>query len=79
MKHGFDGLLEFLALLRQKGITFRLEQQRDDAIMISFALIGLRVEVEWFADEVEFSYFTGDESVSADESDLLQLIEKHWS
>jgi len=47
--------------------------------MISFALIGLRVEVEWFADEVEFSYFTGDESVSADESDLLQLIEKHWS
>jgi hypothetical protein len=78
MKHGFEGLLEFLALLRQKKITFRLEQQRDDAIMILFTLVAVRVEVEWFADEVEFSYFTGDEGVSADENDLLQLIDKHW-
>jgi hypothetical protein len=66
------------SLLRQKKITFRLEQQRDDAIMILFTLVAVRVEVEWFADEVEFSYFTGDEGVSADENDLLQLIDKHW-
>jgi hypothetical protein len=79
MKRGFEGLLEFLALLRQKKIMFRLEQQRDDAILISFALVAVRVEVEWFADEMEFSYFTGDEGVSADENDLLQLIERHWS
>jgi hypothetical protein len=78
VKHGFEGLLDFLALLRQKKIMFRLEQQRDDAIMISFALVAVRVEVEWFNDEVEFSYFTGDEGVSTDENDLLQLIEKHW-
>ena len=57
---------------------FRLEQQRDDAIMISFALIGQRVEVEWFVDEVEFSVFTGDEGVSTDERELLTLIEENW-
>ena len=79
MKHGLEGLLEFLALLRARKIMFRLEQQRDDAIMISFALVGLRVEVEWFADEVEFSTFGGDEGVSADEPELLALIEKNWS
>jgi hypothetical protein len=78
MKPGLEGLLEFLTLLRGKKITFRLEQQRDDAIMITFTLIGIRVEVEWFADEVEFSYFTGDESVSADEQELLALIAANW-
>ena len=79
MKHGLEGFLEFLALLRDKKITFRLEQQRDDAIMITFTLVGVRVEVEWFADEVEFSYFVGDEGVSTDEAALLRLIEENWS
>jgi hypothetical protein len=78
MKHGLQGMLEFLALLRRKKIMFRLEQQSDDAIMISFALVGTRVEVEWFADEVQFSCFTGDEGVSTDEDELLRLIEQNW-
>lgn len=78
MKHGMEGLLDFLSLLRSKKIMYRLEQQRDDAIMISFALVGQRVEVEWFADEVEFSVFAGDEGVSTDEAELLALIERNW-
>ena len=72
-------LLKLLSVLRKKNIMFRLEQQSDDAIMVSFAFAGMRIEVEVFEDRLEFSTFSGDESVDLDESRLYRLIEKHWS
>lgn len=73
-----DGLLEFLNFLNAKGCQFKLEQQRPDAIMISFALVTVRVEVEWFADHIEYSLFRGDERVEDNMTELLSLFDKHW-
>ncbi len=55
-----------------------MEQQSDDAIMVSFALVGMRVEAEVFEDRLEFSVFTGDESVESDESRLYALVNERW-
>jgi len=71
-------MLEFLTLLRNKKIMFRIEQQRDDALMVSFALVGVRVEVEFFVDHVEFSCFKGSEAVETDEKLLRALIAENW-
>lgn len=71
-------LLRLLTLLNKKKLMFRLEQQRDEAIMVSFAFVGMRVEVEVFEDHLEFSTFAGDEGVDSDEARLFRLIEEKW-
>jgi hypothetical protein len=76
--NGLEGLLEFLDFLRSKKITFRIEQQRDDSVMVSFTLVGVRVEVDFFQDHFEFSYFKGSEAVSSDRDTLMRLIADHW-
>jgi hypothetical protein len=68
-------LLKLLNYLNKKKIMFRLEQQRDDAIMVSFDFVRIRVEVEVFEDHYEFSTFTGDESINSDEAELFKLID----
>ncbi len=75
---GFEGVLEFLKFLRSKKIQFSIEQQRDDALMISFALVGVRAEVEFFVDHIEFSTFKGSEAVESDERALMALIAENW-
>ncbi len=62
--NGLTRLLEFLEFLKQQRVIFTLEQSRDDALMVSFALVGERDEVEFFDyQEEEYSVFTGDEGV----------------
>jgi hypothetical protein len=75
---GLEDMLEFLDLLRSKKITFRIEQQRDDSLMVSFTLVGVRVEVDFFEDHFEFSYFKGSEAVNLDREALMRLIADHW-
>jgi hypothetical protein len=47
--------------------------------MVTFTLVGCRVEVDFFDDHIEFSYFTGDESVHSDWAIMQALLDKHWS
>ncbi len=42
--------------------------------MVSFAIVGHRIEVEFFANRLEYSVFTGDEAVDSNEQALLSLI-----
>jgi hypothetical protein len=76
--NGLEGMLEFLTLLRRKKISYRIEQQRDDALMVTLTLIGVRVEVEFFSDHFEYSYFTGSEAVHSDREGLMRLIAENW-
>jgi hypothetical protein len=75
---GLAGMLEFLNFLRSKKIMFRIEQQRDDALMVSFALVGVRIEMEFFEDHFEFSYFEGTEAVLSEKDVLMKLIADNW-
>jgi len=78
-KDGLQRMLDFLSLLNDKGIHFYIEQQSPEGLMVTLTLVGTRVEVEFFVDDMHFSVFTGSEGVDTDESGLLKLIAEKWS
>jgi len=78
-KDGLQRMLEFLTALRGKGIHHRIERQAPEALMVTFSLAGICIEVDFFVDEIQFSYFKGGEVEQGDEKDLLDLIAKNWS
>ena len=66
-------ILKFLDYLRENSVKFDIKQSRPDSLMVTFTIILFRVEVDFFYDHIEFSYFTGDEAVK-DDLYLLDLI-----
>ena len=74
---GIKDLLPFLEFLRDHKIWFRMESLRDDAMMVEIHLVGMRLEVEFFDDHIEYSLFTGDESVEDDQEKLFDLLIEH--
>ena len=75
--HGLSGMLQFLDYLRSKKIPAQIMQVRDDSLMVSFAMVGYRVEVSFFESGIEYSVFTGHEDVFYKEAELLSLIESN--
>ncbi|MGL4497044.1 MAG: hypothetical protein ACRCXM_06795 [Beijerinckiaceae bacterium] len=73
---GLTGLLEFLEYLQRRKIWYTLAHLRNDSIMVTFTLVGYRVEVDFFDSGVEFSIFTGSEDVFTEEADLFALIDR---
>ncbi len=71
---GMKDLLPFLEFLNARKVRFRLEQSRAEAVMVSFTLVGVRAEVEFFEDHIEYSLFRGDEWVLDDQDALIALI-----
>jgi len=70
-------LLTFLNDLRKGKIHYRLDQHRQDAIMVEVAVPGERWEVEFLDDgSVEAEVFRSDGSIH-DASALDQLIRTH--
>jgi len=70
-------LLSFLNELRKGKIHYRLDQFRDDAIMVEIAVPGERWEVEFLDDgTVEAEVFRSDGTIH-DSSALDDLIRKH--
>jgi len=74
---GIRDLLPFLNHLKNSSIFFRLEHQRPDSVMVCLTLVGKRIEVDFFDDHIEYSIFTGDESVLEDQEKLFGMI-NHW-
>jgi hypothetical protein len=77
-KDGLQRMLEFLELLRSKGIHFRIERQSPEALMVTFTLTGVCIEVDFFVNEVSFSYFRRSGADETDEKALYDLIARHW-
>ena len=75
-KDGLQRLLDFMAFLNDNNTQFSVSQQSPEAVMISFALVRHRIEVEFFVNEMQYSIFKGDESVDVDEDALLSLIKR---
>lgn len=53
-----------------------LESCDEDSVMVTLTLVGARVEVDFFADRVEYSVFRGSEAVMDDEAELFALLEE---
>lgn len=76
LESGIQDLIPFLNRLREKRIHFVIESCNDDSVMVTLTLVGARVEVDFFADRVEYSVFRGSEAVLDDEAELFALIEE---
>jgi hypothetical protein len=77
-KDGLQRVFEFLNMFSTKGIEFKLEQQAEDELMVSFALVGVRVESVFTVDRMQFSFFRGNEDVILDENVLAELFRNNW-
>lgn len=55
---------------------YRLSHSRYDAVMVEIHMAGIRLEVEFLEDRVEYSVFEGDESVHGDHERLFALLEE---
>ena len=75
---GIVDLLPFLAMLRQRKTHFFIEQYRDDSLTVTFTIIQYRVEVDFFIDHVEYSYFVGNEDVLMREDVLKAFVEQDY-
>lgn len=76
---GLQRMLDFLDLLGKRGIRFRLERERPDAIMVTFSLREICIEVEFFAHEIEFSYFKSDGTAQTSETSLRDFVKESWT
>lgn len=76
---GLQRMLDFLSMLSDKGIHFWIEQQAPDGLMVTFTLVGARVEAVFTVDEMQYSIFKGNEDVHVDTKMLDDLIATHWS
>lgn len=73
---GLQRMLDFLDFLRGTGTEFRIDQFSPDALTVCFALVGVRAEVEFSVDEMQYSLFKGKETVEVDEKALIDLIKE---
>ena len=71
---GIKDFLPFVEFLRDHRIWFRIESLRHDAVTVEIHLVGVRLEVEFFDDHIEYSTFTGDESVEDDQKKLFDML-----
>jgi hypothetical protein len=77
-KDGLQRMLEFLDVLRSKGVHFRLERDRPETLMVTFTLEGICIEVEFFVDHIEFSYFKSGERGTRSQEVLRRLLKENW-
>lgn len=77
-KDGLQRILDFLSFLREKDIEFQIDQEAPSSLTVKFALVGVRVEVDFDVDMMHFSVFRGSEAVETDEKILHDLIRENW-
>ncbi|MEO6016448.1 MAG: hypothetical protein ABIP46_04270 [Polaromonas sp.] len=77
MRHA---LFQLLSNLEGEHIHFTLARHRSDTVLVTFTLVGERVEVDVFEDgHMEVSRFIGDEGIEGGEELVAKLIAKESS
>jgi len=72
---GFSGLISLLDMLNKEKVHYNIEYMRQGAILIRACLPGIKLEIEVFENDFEFSVFRGDETVETDEDMLRKIIQ----
>ena len=71
-------LYHLLSRLEDAKIHFTLGRHRDDTVLVSFTLVGQRVEVDVFEDgHMEVSRFAGSEDIIGGEELVEKLINEN--
>ncbi len=75
---GIIDLISFLHLLERNKIWFRLDRLRQESVMVTIHMVSRRLEVDFFQDHIEYSWYDGDESVHDDQGWLYDVLEE-WT
>jgi hypothetical protein len=75
---GIGDRIPFLVYLDDQRIHYALSRHRDDSVMVTFTVVGARVEVDFFDDHIEFSAFTGSEDVVSYPAALYAVMREGW-
>ncbi len=75
--NGIQDLIPFLNDLKDRKLYFQLEHSSHETLTVLIHLIGHRVEVDFHDDYVDYSIFSGDESVLDDHAALFDLLAKY--
>jgi hypothetical protein len=75
---GFDGLIEFVSFLKYQGVHYEIKHSMSEAISVWFAIVGTRVEVDFFNDRVTYNFYIGNEEVFTDEAQFMKLFNDGW-
>ena len=76
IRPGLTGLLNFCEYLTDVNVTYSIHKYSDDALTVFFTVVGARVEVQFFENDWNFSYFKGDEGVIDSEKKIKEIINK---
>jgi hypothetical protein len=76
---GLQRIFDFIAFLNKEKIIFSIHNRAPDSITIDFAGIGIRYEVDFYVDQMNFSYTTGHEDVFTGDAELKKIIKEHWA
>jgi hypothetical protein len=69
-------LYVILDILDRNHLPYSISRHRDDTVLLSITLVGKRIEIDIFEDDhIEYSVFSGDESVSSDFDELLKILD----
>lgn len=71
---GIADLPLFLEFLSDNKVSYNLTVQRDGYVMVNCGGYGVRIEVEFSSETIEFSVFKGSEDVETDLTKLEKLI-----
>jgi hypothetical protein len=67
-------IFEFLNFLKGERISFDIRHTFHNGLTVLLYLPGLRLEVDFFDDRVEYNVFEGDESIQEDFEKLFKLL-----
>ncbi len=77
--NGIRDMIAFLNYLKGNSITYTIAHRGSESVMVTYTLYGVRVELDFFDDHIEYSYFTGNEDVETDQALLFAMIQEYLS
>jgi hypothetical protein len=72
--NGVKDLIPFLDILDSKRVTYSLSRERSGTVMVTTAVVGARIEIDFFDDHIEYSVFRGNEDVLGDQPALFKML-----
>ena len=74
MDDRYDVFMNFINLLEEHKIQYRISRERDDGLMVTVRVVGYFIELELIDDHFEIAYFRGDESLDRDLDALKSIL-----
>lgn len=73
---GLQRMLDFLNYLEANNIHYFITKYSESGLTATLTLVGVRIEVEFTPEEMQYSIFRRNEHVLTDEKELMDIIRR---